>query len=318
MGMFEKNKMDTKFRETLLRTVLVYQDLAKTMKSDPLALRNMSPLGIPMTGKELGKILGKKAKEIDVGKRQKADNDSVFWVVIDPRTGKPVPGGQGPLGYVKITQDIGDWLKKLNKQLDAWGQDSEIKALRKKRWITAGIVAAVVVTAVVITVVTLGTGTAAAGAAAASTGGTAAGGTAAGGAAAAGTTAATAAGTTAAAGGATAAAGGAAAATSAASGAATILDQVKKGVKGTQEVLGAYNQIKQGLQNNATLDETANLAYQQLSPTQQTSIQQTSLTTQDTNNQDTTSSDSPKWLLPAVGVGLGTLAVIGVVLALRK
>ncbi len=326
MGAFEKNKMDTKFRETLLQTVLVYQDIAKVKKSDPLALRKMSPLGIPMTGKELGKILDMKAKDIDVGRRKAADNDSVFWVVMDPRTGKPAidPKTGKPVQQVKITQDIGDWLKKLNKQLDDWGQDSAIKDLRKKRWITAGVIAAVVVAAVVITVVTLGTGTAAAAAAGtAATGSTAAGGTAAA------VTTGTAVATT----GTAVTTGTAATVVGGGSAAATIGSKVLEYAQKGKDVLNAYDQVKQGLQQGLSMDQTANQAYAQLTPQQQMTMQQTSMapqvqpTTQmglpsgttsitTTEKKEENKKELPAWVLPVAGVG--ALAILGLVFVIGK
>jgi hypothetical protein len=170
MGLFEKNQMSNKYREAVLTTVLVYQDLAKTTKSDPLNLLRLSPMGVPFTGKELAKKVGKRPKDL-------GDKDSVWWVTINPNTSQVS-------NYVQIADDIGQWKKQINKQLEKWGQKSELKKIAKKRAIAAGVIAAIVVAVVVVTVLTAGTGTAAAGGAvAASTGGTAAAG---GGAAAAG------------------------------------------------------------------------------------------------------------------------------------
>lgn len=163
MGLFEKNQMSNKYREAVLTTVLVYQDLAKTTKTDPLNLLRLSPMGVPFTGKELAKKVGKRPRDL-------GDTDSVWWVTINPNTSQVS-------NYVQIADDIGQWKKQINKQLEKWGKKSELKKIAKKRAIAAGVIAAIVVAVVVVTVLTAGTGTAAAGGAvAASTGGTAAAG----------------------------------------------------------------------------------------------------------------------------------------------
>ena len=287
MGLLERNKLDTKLRETALRTVLVYKDLAKSLNRDPLKLRRLSSKGVPFTGKELAKKLGKKPKEL-------GDWDSVWWVDADPNTGQVTK-------YVKISDDFGKWSKALNKQLKKWGAKSELAQLRKKRWVTAGVIAAVVVAAVVVTVLTVGAGAPAAAAAGTGAAGTGAAGT---GAAAAGTGA--------------AAAGTGAAGTGAAAGGG-LLAKAGKGVlkagktvgdKG-KDVFNAFNKIAPSLEQDAPLEETSNLAMSSLSPENQQLLQQTTLT--DTAGGET---KTPAWVLPVVALGgagvLGTIIYFAV------
>jgi hypothetical protein len=258
--MFERNKLDTKLRETALRTILVYKDLAKSLNQDPLKLRRLSSKGVPFTGKELAKKLGKKPKEL-------GDRDSVWWVDADPNTGQVIK-------YVKIGDDFGKWSRALNKQLDKWGEKSELAQLRKKRWVTAGVIAGVVVAAVVVTVLTVGAGAPAA--AAAGTGAKAAG------------------------GGFLAKAGKG-------------LSKAGKAVgdKG-KDVFKAFNKIAPSLEQDAPLEDTSNLALSSLSPENQQLLQQTTLT--DTSGGETKETPAwvlPVVALGGAGV-LGTIIYFAV------
>jgi hypothetical protein len=270
MGLFEKNQMSNKYREAVLTTVLVYQDLAKTTKTDPLNLLRLSPMGVPFTGKELAKKVGKRPKDL-------GDKDSVWWVTINPNTSQVS-------NYVQIADDIGQWKKQINKQLEKWGQKSELKKIAKKRAIAAGVIAAIVVAVVVVTVLTAGTGTAAAGGAvAASTGGTAAG----GGAAAGGAVA----------GGAVAVKGGAAAA------------------GGGGALLASFKDIAKDIATKG-LEGAAENVKGSLPPKQQEQVEQAAKDS--AKDADAALEGTPEWLYPAVGVGIAALVATAFLLGKKK
>jgi hypothetical protein len=152
MAFGERKKMKDKYRTAVAASVLEYIDTAKQLRKDPLRMARLSTLGSVVLGGELKKSTG----------RKHGPNDSVWWVVVNPHTGRVSSTKQ-------IAPDLSKWRKSLNKQLTAWGKKSAVKQLAKKRR-TRGLVIAAITTAVVIaTVVTVGvaTGPMAAGAAAA-------------------------------------------------------------------------------------------------------------------------------------------------------
>lgn len=156
MALFERTRMDDKYRRAFTATVLTYIATAKELGKDPLKLSKLPLAASIVTGRELSLRLGKTVHK---------EKDSLFWVSVDPSTG-------GISGYRFLAPDLSKFRSKLNKQLKEWGKKSDIKKLMTKRAVTAGVVAAVVTAAVIVTIVTLGAaapaaagaGTAAAGA----------------------------------------------------------------------------------------------------------------------------------------------------------
>lgn len=151
MGIFERKSMNDKTRLLTTETVLLYIDTAKQVNSDPMGLTKLNPVGSVFLGDELqGKVNGEK--------------DSVWWVAVDPSTGRTTATQLGP-DRSKWQRAIGDWLKR-------WGEKSPVRARAQRRGVAIGIVAAIVVAAVIAIVATGGLAAVGAGAAA-STAGTA-------------------------------------------------------------------------------------------------------------------------------------------------
>lgn len=145
MGIFERKRMNDKTRLLTTETVLLYIDTAKQVNSDPMGLTKLPVTGAVFLGDELkGTVRGEK--------------DSVWWVAVDPNTGRTTATQLGP-DRSKWQRAIGDWLKR-------WGELSPVRARARKRGIAIGVVAAIVVAAVVIVVASGGTAAVAAGAAA--------------------------------------------------------------------------------------------------------------------------------------------------------
>lgn len=167
MAFGERKKLGDKLRTAFTADVLSYIETAKQLGQDPLSLARLSTTGSIVLGAELGAKLGKRI----------TPKDSVYWVAVNPNTGKI--GGRA-----RLAPDLGKWRKKLVRQLKAWGAKSEVKKLAKKRAVTGAVVAAVTTGVVIAVVLTAGAAAGPAAAAAATQGGA---GAAAGGTAAAGT-----------------------------------------------------------------------------------------------------------------------------------
>lgn len=164
MALGERKKMGDKYRTAVTATVLTYIETAKQLGQDPLGMARLSTTGSVVLGAELSPKVGKSL----------TPKDSVYWVVVNPRTGKIG-------GYVRVAPDLSKWRRKLNSQLKSWGEKSAVKQLAKKRAITGAIVAAVTTAVVIAIVLTAGAAAGPAAAAAASQGGAGAGAAAAGG-----------------------------------------------------------------------------------------------------------------------------------------
>lgn len=131
MAIGERRKLSNKYRHAATASVLSYVDMATQLKQDPLGLKDLH-VGTVFLGAELSDRLGK-----DMG-----PNDGVWWVWLDPKTGKM-------LGHKQLGSDLSKWQKQLSAQLKAWGQKSEVKQQNNKRNRNAGFVAALLVTAAV-------------------------------------------------------------------------------------------------------------------------------------------------------------------------